>query len=513
MKYLIELVALLNKNKLKSNGLWNVLLEPASKMEALYELVHDNRVQTDEEAAALLYEHQEELYRYGSLKNKLKDRLIEGLFLLDFKEPAFSDRQRAYYECNKKWAAAQILMTRNARLNGIEQLEKLLRLTTRFEFTELSLNVLRMLRLHYGTVEGDQKKYDQINEQFQELQTLWLRENRVEELYTELTVKYVTSKSAKQDISTLSKQYYDEIAPWLGESDAFKLHLMGRLLQVTIFSSVNDYHQTAALCEEAIRFFEQKPYDSGLPLQVFYYQLVVCYIQLKEFDKGQAMVDKFHHLFEEGSFNWFKLQELYYLLAMHTAQYSEAALVCHKVLRHAKLPAQPGHVAEMWKIYEAFIQFLYKIEKIPQPPKPVKFRMHKFLNEIPVFSKDKRGMNIPILILQILFLISERNYDLSIDRIDAIEKYCSRYLKRNETFRSNVFIKMLIHIPLASFHAEAVKRKTDKLFELLKENPLEIANQPHEIEIIPYEELWDMLLQRLDLKIHSSSFPRASRTG
>ncbi len=165
----------------------------------------------------------------------------------------------------------------------------------------------------------------------------------------------------------------------------------------------------------------------------------------------------------------------------------------------------------MWKIYEAYVFFLVRIGKIKQPAAlaaAAKFRVGKFLNEIPNYAKDKRGMNIPILILQILYAFADRNFEQSIDRIEAIEKYCSRYLKQGDTYRSSCFIKMLLQIPGASFHREAVIRKAEKFFELLHAKPVEVAYQTHEVEIIPYEDLWGLALELL----HTPR-PAAGRAG
>lgn len=64
----------------------------------------------------------------------------------------------------------------------------------------------------------------------------------------------------------------------------------------------------------------------------------------------------------------------------------------------------------------------------------------RFLNDVPIFSKDKRGMNIPILIFHILYLILTKRYNDVIDRIVRIEKYTTRYLKKDDNYRSNCFI-------------------------------------------------------------------------
>jgi len=146
-----------------------------------------------------------------------------------------------------------------------------------------------------------------------------------------------------------------------------------------------------------------------------------------------------------------------------------------------------------------------KVEPAPSDKRFNKFKLGKFLNSVPVFSKDKRGLNIPILIIQILFMIIRKDYDNAINRIEAIEKYCVRHLRMDEHFRSNCFIKMLLEIPKSSFHQAAVKRKTQKLLDKLKATPQQVVNQIHEIEIIPYEVIWDYIMESMETKFYKSS--------
>ena len=136
-------------------------------------------------------------------------------------------------------------------------------------------------------------------------------------------------------------------------------------------------------------------------------------------------------------------------------------------------------------------------------PKTRKFSVNKFLNDTPIFSKDKRGLNIPILIAQILFLIHQKKYDKVIDRIDAIERYCTRYLRKDDTFRSNCFIKMLLQIPVSGFHKNGLERRASRYYKELLSNPIEVSNQSHDVEIIPYEDLWELALNSLETKFYN----------
>ena len=112
----------------------------------------------------------------------------------------------------------------------------------------------------------------------------------------------------------------------------------------------------------------------------------------------------------------------------------------------------------------------------------------------------KRQENIPILLSQILILIIDKDYDRLLSRIEAVEKYASRYLRKDQNFRSNCFIKMILEIPKRNFHRKAVERHAKKYIQKLESMPLQMADQPYEIEIIPYEHLWEYTLESLDTR-------------
>ncbi len=499
MHDLTELIHRLPWSKLRGSSMWSTLLPPKSKMAHLFALVRANPDLTESEAAQHLYGNPHALARLRSLKSKTKERLLGAIFFLDLNEPGFTDRQQAHYECQRCWATAMALSAKSAPLVAIEQLEQMLRHAQHFEFTELAMSAAFHLRHHYGALMGDVDKYRYYRDLYRKYQTLWTLENEAEELYTDIISSMANTREPQQDIGRLAEMYFRRIEPHLQRHTTFRLHLNGRLLQMLIYSSRNDYRTMAALCEDALTFFQGKPYKSQLSLQIFYYQLVVCSLHLRDFGRGQAVIRQHGDVYPRGSFNWFKVQELYFLLALHTQHYDDAFDICADALSEPDLLKQSPAARETWKIYHAYTQFLARIRRADRLPDPG-FRLGKFLNEIPVFSKDRRGMNIPILIVQLLFDILQKRYDAAIDRVEALEKYTDRYVRKNEHFRSNCFLKMLLQIPKAAFHREAAVRKAERYRLMLGQMPIEMANQPHEIEIIPYEDLWEMALELLPQK-------------
>jgi len=514
MQELRELTLIVDRNTIRSLEMMAFPFERDSKLEALYEGIAKGQFESDEEAAAHFYSDGGQQSNYRKLKSNLRNRLINTLFFIDINRPSYNDYQRAYYQICKEWAAIKILLGKNARTAAIELCQRVLKHAIHYEFTDLCLGLFSTLRLHYAAREGNTQKFEEYNRQYKQQFRIFGQESQAEELYQSLVLHYVNNKSAKQEISELACRYYETLKPALNETKTYKLHLYGNLIRLMIYTSVSDHRQTIEICSEAIHFFEAKAFDAHLPLQIFYYQALVSLTQLREFDRGREAAQRCLALIEEGQFNWFKYQEAYLILSMHTRQYQQAYEIYNITVEHKRFGFLPQHVIEIWKIYGAYIHYLIDVGAIRAAPKEKrfnKFRLGRFLNDTPIYAKDKRGMNIAILIIQILFLVQQRKYAAAIDRIEAIEKYCSRYLKDDGTYRSNCFIKMLLQIPLSSFHKSAVIRKAAPFREKLKKAALEVSNQTYEIEIIPFDDLWELALQSLDNKFHRSNYRQSIR--
>ncbi|MCC7505633.1 MAG: hypothetical protein IT259_10040 [Saprospiraceae bacterium] len=506
MQALQELVTIVTHAKLRQAELSQAFEQQSPEVRRLYDLIAEGKINTEENLLAYLYPSGRKSTRRTHIKIALRDFLLYALLQIDLNLPHFHARQLAWFECYRKWAAAKLLLGRNAHLAAVDAAEDVLQQSLQFDFIDLAVEAARALRLYYGSIAGDLKKYDSYGQLVRQLDELYRLENLSEERYTDLVVHYVNTKATQVEVHQTAQQYYAELTPALKEYDSYRLHFCGRLIELIVYTSVNDYATTITVCDSAISFFEQKSYLANIPLQAFIYQEMVCYVQLKDYSKGKIAAARGLKLLEEGTFNWFKYQELLLLLFLHAGEYQEAYEVFQKTIRHKRFKALPGGIQQAWKIFEAYLYYLHEVGRIsPEGSDPVfnRFRMARFLNETPLFARDKRGMNIPILIFQILYLILVRRYDDTVDRIDALEKYASRYLKRDDTYRSNVMIKMLLLIPASAFHRNAVARHAEKYLKMLKEAPLDFARQSHDVEIIPYEALWEMALASLDLNIYT----------
>lgn len=497
MEDLIQFVQFFQGTKFKSGGLLNLLLEPETQMRQLFDLLASGKIKSDEDALLELPSINGSSSNLATLKSKLKERLNDALLLVEFNDTETNSRQKAYLECIKKWASITILLSRNCRDLGMQRLEQLLRYTRRFEFTDMTIEILYMLRLQSGLIYGKEQTYHEYDALLRHYQDVRSKEDLAETLYADLMIDFVNSKSEKREIAEKAAIHFQEIAPHLKTFDTYRLHIFGRLVQIAIYDNRNDHQQVVQLCASAIDFFNLKPYKSYSALQVFYYSQLVGHLNLRQFGHCRAVANQYRGFFQVGSFNWFKWEELHFLAEFNAGEYEAALAIWIRATDRVEFTELPPAIAESWKIFEAYLLFLMRSGHLKERKDGRRFRIAKIWNEIHFSSRDKSGMNIPVLIIQFLLALADKEYGQCIDREESLAKYRTRYLKPDNAARSHYFFKMLELIPKSDFKSATVSLNAAPLLDRLMAASQHLTNQNFEVEVIPYEKLWEIVLSVL----------------
>jgi hypothetical protein len=258
-----------------------------------------------------------------------------------------------------------------------------------------------------------------------------------------------------------------------------------------------DYEKLLETCDEATQAFQNRKINRRFAFFQFDIYKIICNIQFGNYFEAERIADSYFKIMTSGVLNWFVLKIYIMVSRIHSKDYQRAYEIMHELRMDKGYNKLPGTVSQTLRVYEAHVELLVALKKI-RPHQHSKFRLHKFLNEIPIFTKDKRGLNVAILIVHVLFLLEQRKYSQIIDRVDALNQYCHRHLRRDDTFRSNCFIKMLLQIPRADFNRRRIERYADPYLTKLKSMPLMVSEQTIEVEVIPYEHLWKIAIEMLE---------------
>ncbi|GAB5552115.1 MAG: hypothetical protein Sapg2KO_17060 [Saprospiraceae bacterium] len=495
MNKLSELIKLVSPNKIKQISILSPSLSKHTKLVQLYQGIYTQKFQTDADAIKVLYGLGPVGSKYSKLKNDLETRLLNVLLASDLTNSQMNARQKAYFKYFKIWAAANILIRLGIINYSTRILEKTLKHFEKNEFTSLSLETSMLLRNHYYRHLGNAKKGAFYNKKTNLLLAQYNAEIVLSGYMEQIVVHYVKEKGDNSHLDQVIDEFITkakEILP--KETNATIIYRM-KMLEVTKCMNLHNYEATAKICEEVVAYFEEYKQHFRTYIIIFINQWIISCTQLKAYKKATELVQKALTYLQPGEFNWFKLMEYRTQLAFYKQDYTTAYKTYRAIIRHSNFLELPDPVQEEWRLYEAYAQFVFLAGQVEGPKNGYKkFKVHKFLNDIFIFSQDKKGLNIPILVIYLCYLLMYQKYNTIIDKMEGLEKYRQRYLSTEKHKRSNIFIKILLLFFKNNFDAKVANKEVQPHLDELSKYPFNILTSDHELEIIPYEHLWNIIL-------------------
>ncbi len=497
MKVFKEMVGLVTKQRLHNIELIDERL-PDGKENLylkLFKGIADGAFNSDEEAALQLYQTSPKNKKYLMLKSRLKDRLINTLFFLNHKKIQDSPYQKAVYQCNRNYFCAKILLTHGARTSAIAMAKSTLALARQFDLNEITLLCARMLRHHYSMM-GLKQEFSQYNHLAESSLKLVRSETKAEHMYEQLLSQVARSKSYSQELTVTAKEYFNQSKELSKYQQSFHLHLLHYRIGLLYYQVIGNYRLTLNLCNR-LQSFLKKNHRYRLASREGEIALLkmVCCLYLNDYKNGKQNADEALKFYVQGSNNWFVVLQNYFLLAMHAGKHKQAADIFEQATGHQRFQYLSEEKSEEWKIFEAYLHYV-----LPVRTGGKEFKILKFINEVPIYSKDKGGLYPAILIAQLLFMIDRGDEDRIEKNIESLRIFSSRYLSGKKSVRTGIFVKMLRQLVNCHFEPEKVKTKALPYLKKLNESKYSQQTENETMEIIPYEDIWSIILTRMVLK-------------
>jgi hypothetical protein len=496
---LVDLVKTVTKNKVKNIEVLGNPGEEANLTELLYDAISKGKVSTDEEAVKFLYGKKEspKSATYLRTKNRLIRQLVNVSLFVDINQPMFNDRAKAYYNAYRDFVAATILIGRGAIRAGVNILEQVLEQSIKFEFTQLTADITRTLRGQYARTMANQEEHEKmatLHRQFEEKRRL---EMLALDYYENLLNYYIVKRSPNEEIHKTASDYYEELKPLaeIAETSQFYYYLT----QIGIIRNlaINNCENALEICNNGIDKLKNSKNTNRAALAAVVIQKIACLTQLRVFNSEcDECVSYCTTLIDEGDLTWFRLYELYLHFCLFAKRYNDALQIYFDTTNHEKFSSLSGAARDNWQLYGGYLHLLAAFGKLDAEKVTSTigaFRYARLNNEIGVVDRDKQGMNIPLVLLPILYTLAKGDFDNSDISPDALEKYRKRYLDNDLNRRSAAFLNLLLAFSKREYKGASAEKKIKKELNILAtEQPL-IAGQTYAVEIIPYEDLWDML--------------------
>lgn len=456
----------------------------AGNMKRLYEIVKKQQVDDEDQVIRLLFPNSKrETARKNlwKIRTQLSDRLINGILVSDL-EGRLTGVQKGFFRHTRRYATAKILLGLGLRQAAIMIAEKSIKWSIENQSTELAFGFSRILRDHNARIAGNKKKYVHFSQLSQQYFNFLQAEYVVEELFNELVFSFPKKAIVSKEKVAHAKLFPDRVKPFIDTHQCFRVQFVGFNITVLAYQIQSDHQQVIETCEQAIEALHSFPTYPTAAFN-FIFRKIPSYLQLRQFDEAQQTIAECLRQTGSSTHNWLATQHYNALLGLHTENWDHVLRVFEVVNKRQKA------IPEIWFIYEAYAHILKGNQD---------FRLGKFLNQVAKLSKEKQGMNINVRIIEILYHLLHEEHGKIIDKQDALREYSKRHLRKDQsTYRSDLFIRLLLLLPRYSFRSIGIEKAALPYLKKLKGNPLDMVLQDTDLEVVPFERLWEWVRERL----------------
>lgn len=494
MKDIKTLVNLITRRGEKNIPLlyFNKDAESTSKELELYFKTRSGEFHTEMEASQGIYGTEVPDHRFKMLKSRVKQKLLNHLFFLNYEDERIGISARYEEECLRFLHFSRLLINEGELRIAEKLLNKCLYLSQEGEFTYIIISCLELLKdihterlrpIHYKNTKEEADHYRELSKMEQEVKDLY-------SYYTILLSKssHSRKKSLQKAESVICKlkELYEKDGSYEIFEKYYKLKLL--FLQLT-----GRFDEMIALTKAVDADYEA----SKINLKRFdinFNKLMKLYAHLqgKDYSNGIRYAKKIVIDFPRSSESWFSFMEYYFLLTMHIKSYDAASGVINKALINFYFDKIPEDSKLRWNLYRGYLYLVHEDESLLR-----NYDYNVYFEEIPEFNRQRAGLNAAILILQFLDRLKEnrsRNIRYIMDELGKYINSCPDSFSK----RTKVFYKLLVIAVKCSLDLRTIKAKTKYLSSKLKEIDT-TGGVYDEIEILPYEQLWDTAFKYLKI--------------
>lgn len=501
LKKISEILSNASKDKSNKKDLFGKI--SGEKTKKLLNGIVANHFKDDHEASQELYSKVSKVpdKKYLMLKGRLKKKMIEESFYINPFKKKRSPYEAAMNEGYRNLSIAKTFLSVGLREEAIELVKPLFQVARQYCFTDLLLATARLLRYH-SSLTGTRDEmvyYDKVlNETQQELDAEIYSEKVMEELNMEARFSY----SVRMDLAKHTGAHYERLAALKERFRSHTLHLNFYRIGIRYHEYMQDYQGIITVCETCEAYLIEHPqFKQDVRFaEMALFKMDAC-LHLQDYTKGREYALVCNNYFSKGYPNWFVFMEYYFLLGIQTRNYSSCLEVFKEVTGHIKFRNINPERKEKWKLFEAYLNVV-----LPEELRDVNFKLYKFINEVPIYNRDKKGYNLSILIAQFMMLLRMKDHDRLILKQDSFRTYFSRYVKKKNNYRSYYFTKMLFGVLRYNFDVEKVDQNARKFLIKLNVKTNRYHGDLESLEVIPYEQLWKEVLKLLHVNDSGSRF-------
>lgn len=484
-----KLAQIIYQRGVTEENLLDFISKKPKKEWKLFEALANGKVSSDQEAIALLYPKKNSTSGFRMLKLRLRKKLMNQLFFLDFQGQSFKGSHAVEQDCFAKLYQGKVLINSGAYEVALPLLKYVLATSEEYHFNDITYLCLRSL-LHIYVNLGEKNEFNKTNERLQIVSFSLRADQESERLFLESTIELRSSVAARKSYLNKIEEILQEMEVLWKEAQTYDT--FDNYYRITVWAQElkGDFNRIIEITND----FEELLKSNKLKIERFdqrfnKYIQVYAHLRVKKLEEGLKLAAIYEPAFNPSSNNWFSFMENYVILALHAKKYLVAHNLLEKILANPFFLKINKMAQERWHLFEAYLHFVD-----PVKDKPLKWQ--ELVQNSLTYSKDKEGYNVAILILQVMHCLDNQDMETLEYRMEALKKYAHKHFKDSFSERSRTFFKLLGVMARTDFDPWDTTKKSYYLFQKLQ-RIIPPGDAYAEIEIIPYEHLWELIIEKL----------------
>jgi len=123
------------------------------------------------------------------------------------------------------------------------------------------------------------------------------------------------------------------------------------------------------------------------------------------------------------------------------------------------------------------------------------FKLSKWLNITE--HRNNTAQKANLIIIELLYHLATKNHEKYFRKTELLESYITTHFKAHKYKRTRYFLRMLKAVVKGNYHHDIVPIYAAKQLTKLKAAQSELNSEVIELELIPYEMIWQEVLALL----------------
>jgi len=495
MQELLQLIHIAKKKGQRSIQLvnQNFRKKEVSKDNQLYEGILSGEFETDDHAAKVMFKADPGNRNYRNAKAKLKQKLLNHLYFLDYEKESYTLYEKTAYELRGLLHQCHILLQQECPDIALRLLPFAIKTAEEFEFSDLTMEGIDMCRQLVAR-QGKVNHYHELGTQYTKARRFHDTVLTCQELYHDCLVHFNKSVSAQHTVLPETPKHIETIKEHAEKHNSHRLRVMAAHLELTYNNLIHEFTKNIDLCTALEQDYLNVPNQQvkvNLDRCHISFEKLKAYLYAMQVQEGIQYAKSCQQNFKVGTEYWFNFMEHYFLLLMAGQHYKMAVELYRKVRTNKNFTQNTEAYKDRWHIYRVYLLYMYDSKLLRWG-----FDLEAFIESTPNYDRDHQGYSTATLIIQCLYFLSRGQTERVPHVLDQLESFSSTHLDKRHNYRNSIFIRMLNIIQEKNFNYQLIEEKGSTYFKKLLETQIP-SHLCQDMEIIPYQFLWEHVLQIL----------------